>query len=129
MNRTPFTPMATPPTRQGFYEVTLKDESVVVAEWKQMAKSEPKQWFRYVSDDPTQEKQPVVLRGVCGWRKADTDTVKQALKRRKPGFSESYYGFRSFNSLLEEAKARGLVEIQGDAKSGGYIVRSAYQEF
>ena len=38
MNRTPFTPMATPPTRQGFYEVTLKDESVVVAEWKQMAK-------------------------------------------------------------------------------------------
>jgi uncharacterized protein (TIGR00288 family) len=55
--------------------------------------------------------------------------VKQALKRRKPGFHESYYGFRSFNSLLEEAKARGLVELQGDEKSGGYIVRSAYQEF
>jgi uncharacterized protein (TIGR00288 family) len=55
--------------------------------------------------------------------------VKQALKRRKPGFSESYYGFRSFNSLLEEAKARGLLELQGDEKSGGYIVRSAYQEF
>lgn len=55
--------------------------------------------------------------------------VKQALKRRKPGFSESYYGFRSFNSLLEEAKGRGLLELQGDEKSGGYIVRSAYQEF
>ena len=30
--------------------------------------------------------------------------VKQALKRRKPGFNESYYGFRSFNDLLEEAQ-------------------------
>jgi uncharacterized protein (TIGR00288 family) len=55
--------------------------------------------------------------------------VKQALKRRKPGFNENYYGFRSFNNLLEEAKARGLLEIQSDEKSGGYIVRSAYQEF
>src|SRR6266581_1058162 len=28
--------------------------------------------------------------------------VKQALKRRKPGFNESYYGFRAFSDLLEE---------------------------
>ncbi len=33
--------------------------------------------------------------------------VKQALKRRKPGFNESYYGFRSFNGMLEEAQRRG----------------------
>ena len=33
--------------------------------------------------------------------------VKQALKRRKPGFNESYYGFRSFNDLLEEARQAG----------------------
>ncbi len=32
--------------------------------------------------------------------------VKQALKRRKPRLHESYYGFRSFNKLLEEAAAR-----------------------
>jgi uncharacterized LabA/DUF88 family protein len=49
--------------------------------------------------------------------------VKQALKRRRPGFSESYYGFRSFNALLEEAKARQLVELEADEKSGGFIVR------
>jgi len=48
--------------------------------------------------------------------------VKQALKRRKPGFSESYYGFRSFNQLLEEARTRKLLELERDAKSGGYIV-------
>jgi hypothetical protein len=48
--------------------------------------------------------------------------VKQALKRRKPGFSESYYGFRSFNKLLEEAQARNLLTLERDDKSGGYII-------
>ena len=50
--------------------------------------------------------------------------VKQALKRRKPGFNESYYGFRSFNGLLEEAQSRRLLELERDEKSGGYIVRA-----
>ena len=50
--------------------------------------------------------------------------VKQALKRRKPGFNERYYGFRSFNDLLEEARSRNLLELERDEKSGGYIVRS-----
>jgi len=54
--------------------------------------------------------------------------VKQALKRRKPGFNESYYGFRSFNQLLEEARARGLLELERDEKSGGYIVHEIYQD-
>ena len=49
--------------------------------------------------------------------------VKQALKRVKPGFAESYYGFRSFNALLEEAASRGLVALESDPKSGGYVVR------
>jgi uncharacterized protein (TIGR00288 family) len=51
--------------------------------------------------------------------------VKQALKRRKPGFNESYYGFRSFNQLLEEARTRGMLELERDEKSGGYVVRAA----
>ena len=51
--------------------------------------------------------------------------VKQALKRRKPGFSESYYGFKSFNALLEEAKARRLLDLERDDKSGGYLVKVA----
>jgi uncharacterized protein (TIGR00288 family) len=51
--------------------------------------------------------------------------VKQTLKRRKPGFNESFYGFRSFNQLLEEARARHLLALERDEKSGGYIVRPA----
>jgi uncharacterized protein (TIGR00288 family) len=54
--------------------------------------------------------------------------IKQALKRRKPGFNESYYGFKSFNALLEEAKARGLLGLERDDKSGGYVVRPAAHE-
>jgi uncharacterized protein (TIGR00288 family) len=49
--------------------------------------------------------------------------VKQALKRVKPGFAESYYGFRSFNALLEEAAKQGLVALESDPKSGGYVIR------
>ncbi len=50
--------------------------------------------------------------------------VKQALKRRRPGFNESYYGFESFSRLLEEARDRGQVELELDERSGGYIIGS-----
>lgn len=49
--------------------------------------------------------------------------VKQALKRRNPGFNETYYGFKSFSKLLEEAAARRMLTLERDDKSGGYVVR------
>ena len=48
--------------------------------------------------------------------------IKQALKRRKPGFNESYHGFRSFGKLLEEMEESGLLTLEHDQKSGGYII-------
>ena len=51
--------------------------------------------------------------------------IKQTLKRRRPGFSESYYGFRSFGQLLEEARAEGILELERDERSGGFVIRSA----
>jgi uncharacterized protein (TIGR00288 family) len=50
--------------------------------------------------------------------------VKQALKRRKPSFSESYHGFRSFGILLEEMEKHELLSLEHDQKSGGYIITS-----
>ena len=50
--------------------------------------------------------------------------IKQTLKRQRPGFNESYHGFRSFNQLLEEAQSRKLIELEKDEKSGGYIVKA-----
>ncbi len=54
--------------------------------------------------------------------------VKQAIKRRKPGFSESYHGFRSFGQLLEAAQAENLVQLELDKKSGGYVITGFSQE-
>lgn len=49
--------------------------------------------------------------------------VKQAIKRKNPGFNEGYYGFSGFNAVLEEAKERGLLTLEPDEKSGSYVIR------
>jgi uncharacterized protein (TIGR00288 family) len=51
--------------------------------------------------------------------------IKQAIKRRQPGFNERFYGFRSFNDMLADAEKRGLLALRADEKSGGYTVRVA----
>ena len=51
--------------------------------------------------------------------------LKEAIKRRKPDFNESNYGFRAFGNLLEEAQARGLLQFGRDEKSGAYVYRHA----
>jgi hypothetical protein len=55
--------------------------------------------------------------------------VKQALKRRHPGFNESYYGFRSFSKLLDDLESRQLVTLEHDEKSGGVIIKSFNPDF
>src|SRR5436190_826423 len=85
-------------------------------------------------DDKKQEALDLVLETVeaLSAERGEDETiwgsmVKQALKRRKPGFNESYYGFRSFNQLLEEARSRHLLDLERDEKSGGYVVRPAHE--
>jgi uncharacterized protein (TIGR00288 family) len=51
--------------------------------------------------------------------------LKDTLKRRRPDFSETYYGFRTFGNLLEDAQSRGLFEFGRDEKSGTYVFRSS----
>ncbi len=53
--------------------------------------------------------------------------LKDTLKRRRPDFNETYYGFRTFGNLLEEAQSRGMLEFGRDEKSGAYVYRSAAQ--
>ena len=80
-----------------------------------------------VIDDPKEEGIDLVLdtaealiaeRGERVWG----SMVKQTLKRRSPGFNESNYGFDSFSDLLEEAAERGMVKIERDQRSGGYVI-------
>ena len=68
------------------------------------------------------------IEAIGGERQADEaiwgSMIKQAIKRRNPGFNERAYGFRSFNDLLLEAQKRGLLKLDADEKSGGYVVRT-----
>ena len=68
------------------------------------------------------------LEAFAGERGADDPVygsmIKQAIKRRHPGFNERAYGFRSFNDLLLEAQKRGLLKLEADEKSGGYTVKA-----
>ncbi len=51
--------------------------------------------------------------------------VKQIMQRRRPGFNESYYGYRSFKELVEDAEKRNLLALLRDDKSGQYTIRLA----
>ena len=48
--------------------------------------------------------------------------VKETMKRKRPSFNESYYGFRTFSHLLEDAQRRGIVMLRRDQKSGSYVI-------
>ncbi len=81
-------------------------------------------------DDPMQEGIDLALETAAALNAERGDQeklwgsmVKQALKRRRPSFNESYYGFESFSKLLEEAQARGQVDLELDERSGGYLIR------
>jgi len=83
------------------------------------------------NEDSSQEAFDLVLstlEALVGVRGAEDkiwgSMIKQALKRQRPGFNESYYGFRSFNNLLEEAAKRRILTLERDDKSGGYLVHS-----
>ena len=49
--------------------------------------------------------------------------VKTTMQRRKPGFNESFYGYRSFRELMEDAQKHKLVALVRDEKSGQYTLR------
>jgi len=94
--------------------------------------AEPAESEDSAHDDKTQKALDMLMNtydALTGERGGDEkiwgSMIKQAMKRRNPGFNETYHGFKSFNSLLEEAAIRGLLRLEHDEKSGGYIVRSA----
>jgi uncharacterized protein (TIGR00288 family) len=49
--------------------------------------------------------------------------VKQTIRRVYPGFYEDYYGYASFNALLEDARDQGVLDLEYDEQRGNYVVR------
>lgn len=51
--------------------------------------------------------------------------VKLTMKRRKPGFTESAYGYNSFRELIEDAQKNNLLVMNRNDRSGQYTIRLA----
>ena len=51
--------------------------------------------------------------------------VKSTMQRRRPGFNESAYGYRSFKELVEDAQRHKLLAIVRDEKASQYTIRLA----
>ncbi len=112
---------------------TRKEIETAASDDKPPARAEQK------ADDQTDDKQQEALdlvmatvEDLFGERgqeeKVWASMVKQTLKRRKPGFNETYHGFRTFGKLLEELQTRKLLVLELDEKSGSYIVRSFHHD-
>ena len=90
------------------------DDTPAVTGRRQGRQDQAYAWVLETMDDLFSERDPE--------EKVWGSMVKQALKRRKPGFNERYHGFRSFSELLEQMEERKMVTLEHDQKSGGYII-------
>ena len=113
-----------------FYDDLVRDsEKPARRKRRSASKAAAKKSTTKTKDSREQEALDLVLETVedlfgerAGEDKVWGSMVKQALKRRHPGFNESYHGFGSFSQLLEAAQKKKLISLQHDEKSGGYIV-------
>jgi hypothetical protein len=48
--------------------------------------------------------------------------IKETIRRKRPSFDESYYGYRAFNALLQDAAKHDVVELRKDTRSGSLVV-------
>jgi uncharacterized protein (TIGR00288 family) len=53
--------------------------------------------------------------------------VKQTIKRKQPDFNEASYGYRAFSQLLTDMRDHGLIQLERDERSGGFVI-TGYQE-
>ena len=119
-----------------FYDDLVREsEKPRRARRKPVAKKAGKKDSAKIEDDKQQEALDLVAETVEALLKERGEQekvwgsmVKQTLKRRKPGFNETYHGFRTFGQLLEEAQSRKMLTLQLDEKSGGYIIKELIRD-
>jgi uncharacterized protein (TIGR00288 family) len=79
------------------------------------------------ADEKEKQAFSLLLESLQALRRENRDTlwssmIKETMKRKRPSFNETSYGFKSFSRLLEAAARRGLVELTRDAAKRSYIV-------
>ncbi|HBA82597.1 MAG TPA: hypothetical protein DCZ95_00745 [Verrucomicrobia bacterium] len=98
-----------------FYEDILREET--------QAEEVPVQGV----DDKKKEAFRILLETLEALRRENRETlwsalIKMTIKRKRPSFNESYYGYRNFSQLLEDAAEKNLVTLTRDAANRTYIV-------
>ena len=113
-----------------YYDDLIREQKRGARKPSQGRPTKPTKKAATKKEDPTQDGIDLALETAAALNAERGDheklwgsMVKQALKRRRPGFNERYYGFESFSKLLEEAQTRGQVDLELDERSGGYIIR------
>jgi uncharacterized protein (TIGR00288 family) len=84
---------------------------------------------------PTEKKKlfSLVMEALAALRRENKEViwssmVKDTIKRKRPQFNETYYGYRSFSNVLEDAQRFGLVSLTTDPRSGTYVVSESGRE-
>lgn len=117
-----------------FYDDLVREQQRAAARRESRETREPKRASEPKQETEARKSQAIAItvetfealaseRGESG--KIWASVLKSAIKRRKPGFSETQYGFKAFGNLLDEAQSRGLLEVGRDDKSGAFVFRSA----
>lgn len=117
-----------------FYDDLVREQQRAAARRESRETREPKRASEPKQETEARKSQAIAMtvetfealaseRGESG--KIWASVLKSAIKRRKPGFSETQYGFKAFGNLLDEAQSRGLLEVGRDDKSGAFVFRSA----
>lgn len=118
------------PARQGYYLVKTTDltEEVngFVAEWREHDKKQGKQWWRFVSDSPTEAKKRVLLEGVTHWTQATDAQVTEALRReltKEEQIEKAYSDYKAYTSHHPQyaplPNARRKLSVGDEVAMGG----------
>ena len=86
-----------------------------------------KRGFASMDDDKQREIFGLLIEACAALRRENHEIlyasmIKDTMKRKMPSFDESYFGYRSFTHVLEDADNLGLVDIERNPKSGTYMV-------
>ena len=107
------------------------DEFIYYEDLKSDGALEPKLATKV--DGPKRKAYQLLLDALTALRREKKDIlwssmIKDTMQRIRPSFNETYFGYRSFSELLEEAQQNGLLALDTDAKSGTYVVSKFGQE-
>jgi uncharacterized protein (TIGR00288 family) len=111
------------------------DEFIFYEDLEKQAQAAPAGTGPQATDIPPEKKEvfDLLLESIAALIRENKDPifasmVKDTMQRKRPAFSESTYGYRSFSSLLLDAEKRKLIKLHRDKKAGWTYVVEGFVE-